>query len=44
MAGSDRRRLRVLATALADSAHPAWLMLNPELRLAGQDTLRILTA
>jgi len=42
LAGSDRKRLRILAKALADSTHPAWLALTPDLRQAGQDTLRIL--
>lgn len=43
LAGSDRRRLRTLSQALADPTHPAWLALDPPLRIAGQDTLRILT-
>lgn len=43
LGGSDRRRLRLLATALADPSHPAWLVLDRPLRIAGQDTLRILT-
>lgn len=43
LAGSDRRRLRLLAKALADPVHPAWLVLDRPRRLAGQDTLRILT-
>lgn len=43
LAGSDRKRLRTLAKALADPAHPAWLALDPEQRQAGMDTLRILT-
>lgn len=43
LGGSDRRRLRLLAKALADSAHPAWLALDRQFRVAGQDTLRILT-
>lgn len=43
LAGSDRRRLRALSTAMADPAHPAWLALDREHRNAGQDTLRILT-
>jgi hypothetical protein len=42
--GSDRKRLRKLANVLDDSRHPAWLLLTPEHRLAGQDTLRILTS
>jgi hypothetical protein len=40
--GSDRKRLRTLAKALSDSTNPAWLALSPGLRVAGQDTLRIL--
>ncbi len=43
LGGSDRRRLRALARALADASHPAWLALDPQRRIAGQDTLRILT-
>lgn len=43
LAGSDRKRLRTLARALADPAHPAWLALDREQRQAGMDTLRILT-
>jgi hypothetical protein len=42
--GSDGKRLRTLATALADHRHPAWLSLPEPARIAGQDTLRILTA
>lgn len=42
--GSDRKRLRVLATALADPTNPAWLALSPDLRVAGADTFRILTS
>jgi hypothetical protein len=44
LGGSDRRRLHALARALADRSHPAWLALTPQQRLAGQDTLRILTS
>jgi len=44
LAGSDRRRLRALSEALTDHTHPAWLALNPLHRVAGQDTLRILSA
>lgn len=43
LGGSDRRRLRALSKALADPAHPAWLALDPGHRIAGLDTLRILT-
>jgi len=43
LTGSDRRRLRMLANALADPSHPAWLALDTQMRIAGQDTLRILT-
>jgi hypothetical protein len=42
--GSDVKRLRHLADALADRRHPAWLSLPERYRIAGQDTLRILTA
>jgi hypothetical protein len=41
--GSDNKRLRTLETALADHRHPAWLSLPEPARIAGQDTLRILT-
>jgi hypothetical protein len=44
LGGSDRKRLRVLAKALADPTNPAWLALSPDLRVAGVDTFRILTA
>ena len=44
LGGSDRRRLRTLAKALAEPSHPAWLALDPPLRVMGQDTLRILTS
>ena len=43
LGGSDRRRLRTLWRALAEPTHPAWLALDPGHRVAGQDTLRILT-
>jgi len=43
LAGSDGKRLRILARALADPVHPAWLSLGREQRQAGMDTLRILT-
>lgn len=42
LGGSDRKRIRILAQALSDSSSPAWLVLTPDLRIAGQDTLRIL--
>jgi hypothetical protein len=41
--GTDRKRLRALAIALADHRHPAWLSLPESARIPGQDTLRILT-
>jgi hypothetical protein len=40
--GSDGRRIRHLQQALADPRHIAWLSLPAELRVPGQDTLRIL--
>ncbi len=40
--GSDRNRIAHLARELADPAHPAWLALADDDRIAGQDTLRIL--
>jgi hypothetical protein len=42
--GSDGKRLRTLATGLGERRHPAWLSLPEPARVAGQDTLRILTA
>jgi len=42
--GSDGKRLRVLATRLADPYHPAWVTLPNDLAQRGQDTLRILTS
>jgi len=42
--GSDQKRLRKVASALANYNHPAWLKIPIENRLAGQDTLRILSA
>lgn len=42
--GSDGRRLRHLAEALADPRHAAWLLLPEPHRTAAQDTLRILSA
>lgn len=44
LGGSDRKRLRVVATVLADPTNPAWLALSPDLRVAGADTFRILTS
>ena len=40
--GSDRKRLRKAAEALAGPNEPAWLLLSPEQRIKGQDTMRIL--
>lgn len=40
--GSDKKRLRNIAEALKDENNPAWLNLPNELRINGQDTLRIL--
>lgn len=40
--GSDRKRLRKAAEDLADPNEPAWLLLSPEQRVKGQDTMRIL--
>lgn len=42
--GSDGKRLRHLAEALADPLHPSWRLLPEPHRTAGRDTLRILTA
>jgi hypothetical protein len=42
--GSDGKRLRHLASQLADPRHPAWLRLPEPYRTNGQDTLRILTS
>jgi hypothetical protein len=44
MAGSDRKRIAHLAAELADPRHKAWLSLDPAHRIAGQDTLRILSS
>jgi hypothetical protein len=41
--GSDNKRLHAITTALADHRHPAWLSLPEPARVAGHDTLRILT-
>lgn len=40
--GSDRKRLRKAAKALAGPNEPAWLLLSPGQRIKGQDTMRIL--
>jgi hypothetical protein len=42
--GSDGKRLRHLAGALANPRHRAWLLRPDPHRTAGQDTLRILSA
>ena len=42
--GSDRERLRHLRDALGDPHDDAWLLLDDNARLRGQDTLRILSA
>lgn len=42
--GSDRKRLRKAAAALADPNEPSWLLLAPDQRVKGQDTMRILGA
>lgn len=42
--GSDKKRLRNIAEALRDENNPAWLKLSGELRINGQDTLRILAS
>ena len=43
LGGSDRKRIRILARALSDSSSLPWLVLSPDQRVAGQDTLRILS-
>ena len=40
--GSDKKRLRRAAEALADPNEPSWLLLSLEQRVKGQDTMRIL--
>ena len=40
--GSDRKRLRKAAEALADPNEASWLLLPAEQRVKGQDTMRIL--
>ena len=42
--GSDRKRLRKTAAALEDPNETSWLLLSPEQRIKGQDTMRILGA
>lgn len=42
--GSDKKRLRNIAKVLKDENNPAWLKLPNELRINGQDTLRILAS
>ena len=41
--GSDKKRLRTVTTMLKNPNNPAWLLLDPHERIAGIDTLRILT-
>jgi hypothetical protein len=41
--GSDRRRLLAAKRALADPNHRSWLKMSEDERIAGQDTLRIIT-
>ena len=40
--GSDKKRLRKAAEALSDPNEPSWLLLAPQQRVKGQDTMRIL--
>lgn len=40
--GSDKKRLRKAAEALSDPNESSWLLLAPEQRIKGQDTMRIL--
>ena len=40
--GSDAKRIRILATALADPAHAAWAQLEPRDRPRARQTLRLL--
>lgn len=42
--GSDLKRLKRVASVLADQNHAAWLKLSSGQRRAGQDTLRILSS
>lgn len=41
--GSDKKRLRAVAVLLSNPNSSAWLLLDPHERIAGIDTLRILT-
>ena len=41
--GSDKKRLRAVAAKLINPNNPAWLLLEAHERIAGIDTLRILT-
>lgn len=43
LAGSDRRRIRTLLDTLPDN-HPAWLPLDPGVRMEAQSALRVLGA
>ena len=43
MHGSDKKRLRAVTSMLLNPNNSAWLMLDPQYRIAGMDTLRILT-
>lgn len=42
--GSDKKRLRNITESLRDKNNPAWLKLSSEIRINGQDTLRILSS
>ena len=42
--GSDKKRLKVIASALSDENNPAWLKLPEKQRINGMDTLRIFTS
>lgn len=44
MVGSDRGRVRYLATALADATHPAWLAVPAEHRARGHAALQVVAA
>lgn len=43
MHGSDKKRIRAVAAMLSNPNNAAWLLLDPHDRIAGQDTLRILS-
>ena len=43
MHGSDKKRIRAVAAMLSNPNNPAWLLLDPHDRIAGRDTLRILS-